>query len=209
MNKIFFLALLVFISCGSSSYIEKVPTKYDYTKAINKKISLIDSLKSSKYENYDDNPEKLDDKTLKIKEKYAILLMANPKEIKNYKLYGYIDEWLGTPYKKNSLDKSGADCAYFIQTLFSEVYGETLPKNATGMANHPSIEKFSGRAYLQEGDLVFFRYSKDSPYSDVGLYLRNDRILACGLKDGLNIYNFNDDYFQTRFVAAGRQKEKK
>ena len=208
MKTICLLLLLILSACSSKKYVENVPYKYDYKNIHEQKINQIGNIKQNSFENYDDNPEKLSDEILQLKEKYAILLATNPKEITNYTLYGYIDKWLGTPYKKNSLEEKGADCIYFIQTLFSEVYGETLPKNPAGMRMNPAIESFTGRAYLQEGDLIFFRYNKESPISDVGIYLHNDRIIACGLKDGLTIYNFNDDYFQSRYVCAGRLKVK-
>jgi len=69
------------------------------------------------------------------------------------------------------------------------------------------LQLFTGRTFLKEGDILFFRYDKFHPISDVGIYLHNDRILAC-TNNGLNIYNFNDEYFQLRYVAAGRIKEK-
>ena len=40
----------------------------------------------------------------------------------------------------------------------------------------------------------------------MGIYLHNDRILPC-TEEGLNIYDFNDPYFQLRYVAAGRLKQ--
>ena len=63
-----------------------------------------------------------------------------PQDIRNYPLYTYIDAWIGTPYKPQSLDKkTGVDASYFVQALFS--------------------------------------------------------------------YDFNDSYFQLRYVAAGRLKQ--
>ncbi|WP_326988670.1 NlpC/P60 family protein [Chryseobacterium nepalense] len=155
------------------------------------------------------NPQILDDDVLKIKEKYSIIMEVMPREITDYRLYSYIDEWLGTPYKKQSLEKQKAvDASYLIQALFSEVYEETFPKTPDGIFRSKMLQLFTGRMFLKEGDIIFFRYDKSHPISDVGLYLHNDRILACTSK-GLNIYNFNDEYFQLRFVAAGRLKDKK
>lgn len=204
MKKTLPFFILALWSCNERAIVKNIPYKHDFTTFYAKKVKEIDSLRQSKYENYDDNPEKLGNEDLVIKEKYAILLSANPKDITHYALYRYIDDWLGTPYKKEAMDKTGVDCSYFIQALFNEVYRESLPKSPASMRSHPGVQSFTGRAFLKEGDLLFFRYAKESAVSDVGLYLRNDRILACGLKDGLNIYDFNDDYFQARFICAGR-----
>ena len=150
-----------------------------------------------------DNSENLNDETLAIKEKYSIVLGVMPTKITNYKLYSYIDQWIDTPYKEKSFSKDGIDCSYFIQSLFSSVFKVTLPKDPAGMFRSKSLQLFTGRTFLEEGDLVFFRYDKDHPISDVGMYLHNDRILACTDK-GLAIYNFNDEYFQLRYIASGR-----
>ena len=155
--------------------------------------------------NYKD--EQLSDEEIRLKEKYSIILKTMPQDIRNYPLYAYIDAWIGTSYKPQSLDKkTGVDASYFVQALFSDIYKETFPKTADGIFRSKALQLFTGRDFLKEGDILFFRYSKDQPISDVGIYLHNDRILAC-TEEGLNIYDFNDPYFQLRYVAAGRLKQ--
>lgn len=196
------------ISCGGEKYIREIPYQYsssEFSKALQKHKESVDS----HYSTVNDNAQGLNDDTLKIKEKYSIIMEVRPDEVGNYKLYSFIDEWLGTPYKKQSFEKQKAiDGSYFVQALFSEVYGETFPKTADGIFRSKTLQLFTGRTFLKEGDIIFFRYDKFHPISDVAVYLHNDRILACTVK-GLNIYDFNDEYFQLRYVAAGRLKEKK
>ena len=211
-DKLFYIVVcsifcIVTFSCGSKKYIKEIP--YNYSSAEFSQTAEKDKEQSDfKYSVVDDNPQGLSDDILKIKEKYSIILEVMPKEIRDYKLYSYIDEWIGTPYRKQMLEKQvGADASYFVQALFSDVYGETFSKTPDGIFRSKSIQLFTGRTFLKEGDLIFFRYDKFHPISDVGIYLHNDRILACTAK-GLNIYNFNDEYFQLRYVAAGRLKEK-
>lgn len=203
---LFFLLILLF-SCRSKRYIEEIP----YHFSSDEYLRSADSLKvqaDSQYKNVNDNAENLSDEQLRIKEKYSIIMEVMPKEVTNYDLYGYIDSWLGTPYRKQSLEENkGVDCSYFVQSLFSDVYKETFPKTPDGIFRSKAIQLFTGRAFLKEGDILFFRYDKFHPISDVGIYLHNDRIVAC-TANGLNIYNFNDEYFQLRYVAAGRLKPK-
>jgi hypothetical protein len=198
---------IVAFSCSSKKYIKEIPYNYssdEFSQTAEKEKEQSDS----KYSVVDDNPQGLSDDVLKIKEKYSIILEVMPKEIRDYKLYSYIDEWIGTPYRKQMLEKQvGVDASYFVQALFSDVYGETFSKTPDGIFRSKSIQLFTGRTFLKEGDLIFFRYDKFHPISDVGIYLHNDRILTCTAK-GLNIYDFNDEYFQLRYVAAGRLKEK-
>ena len=212
-NKVFcVVAPLIFgiitFSCSSKKYIREIPYNYS-SDLFSETVQAQKQQSDSQYSVVDDNPEGLSDDVLKIREKYSIIMEVMPKEIRNYSLYSYIDEWLGTPYKKQMLEKqSGVEMSYFVQALFSDVYGETFQKTPDGIFRSKAIQLFTGRTFLKEGDILFFRYDKFHPISDVGIYLHNDRILACTTK-GLNIYDFNDEYFQLRYVAAGRLKEKK
>lgn len=202
--KIVFLILLsALFGCGSKNYIAQVPFKYDYSVDLLKKQNKMNDFTAGNQAVVNDNSENLSDETLAIKEKYSIVLGVMPTKITNYKLYSYVDQWIDTPYKEKSFSKEGIDASYFIQSLFSSVFKVTLPKDPAGMFRSKSLQLFTGRSFLEEGDLVFFRYDKDHPISDVAMYLHNDKILACTAK-GLAIYNFNDEYFQLRYIASGR-----
>jgi lipoprotein Spr len=194
------------IECHAQKYISQIPFKYDYSLDLLKKQSGMQEAGLKNKLVVNDNSDNLSDEVLALKEKYSIVLAVMPNKITNYKLYAYIDPWINTPYKEKSFSKKGIDCSYFLQSLYSDVYKTTLPKDPAGMWKSKSIQIFTGRSFLAEGDLVFFRYDKDHPISDVGLYLHNDRILACTDK-GLAIYNFNDEYFQLRYIGAGRINE--
>ncbi|WP_415325635.1 NlpC/P60 family protein [Chryseobacterium sp. MMS23-Vi53] len=202
-----FVVYVIFYSCGTKKYIKEIPYKYssdEYFKSKQEQENKIDSI----YSVVNDNSEGLSDDILKIKEKYSIIMGVMPKDIQDYKLYTYIDQWLETPYKKQMLEKNvGVDASYFVQSLYSDIYDQTFSKTPDGIFRSKDIQLFTGRAFLQEGDIIFFRYDKAHPISDVGIYLHNDRIVAC-TESGLNIYNFNDPYFQLRYVAAGRLKQK-
>lgn len=199
---------IAIISCGGEKYILDVPYQYP-SPEFSESSREYKKSSDSRYSNVKDNPQRLSDDILKIKEKYSIILEVMPEEIRNYQLYSFVDEWLGTPYRKQSFEKQKAvDGSYFVQALFSDVYGQTFPKTPDGIFRSRELQLFTGRTFLKEGDIIFFRYDKYHPISDVAVYLHNDRILAC-TSNGLNIYDFNDAYFQLRYVAAGRLKEKK
>ena len=211
-NKLFYIVLpfifcVIVFSCAGKKYIREIPYNYS-SDSFSQTVQNQKENSDLNYSLIDDNPDGLSDDILRIKEKYSIILEVMPKEIRDYKLYSYLDEWIGTPYKKQMLEKQvGVEASYFIQALYSDIYKETFPKTPDGIFRSKSIQLFTGRTFLKEGDIVFFRYDKFHPISDVGIYLHNDRILACTAQ-GLNIYDFNDEYFQLRFIAAGRLKEK-
>ncbi len=208
-NQLFLILFIgiVLSSCNGKKYIYELPYQYSSEDFTNAKSNEKEEM-SSAYSVVDDNPQGLNDDTLRIKEKYSIIMEVMPKEIRDYKLYSYLDDWIGTPYQKQMLEKQvGVEASYFVQALYSDIYKKTFPKTPDGIFRSKSLQLFTGRSFLKEGDILFFRYDKFRPISDVGIYLHNDRILACTAK-GLNIYNFNDEYFQLRYVAAGRLKEK-
>ena len=192
---LFFFGVMELTNCSSKKYLSEVPYRYSSEEEY-QAISTQKTAIENQYTNIDD------------KEKYAVLFGVMPKEIKNYDFYAYIDPWLGTPYRKQSLElQKAVDCSYFVQALYSDVFQETFPKTPDGIFRSKALQLFTGRTFLQEGDLIFFRYDKHKPISDVGIYLHNDRILACSNNE-LNIFNFNNEYFQLRYIAAGRLKPK-
>lgn len=205
----FLACCALFLACGSPKYISEVPYKFQFDEAAIKKDLGLNDAVVVKANEYDAN---LTDREIQLKEKYAIILNVTPKEIQNYSFYGFIDEWINTPYThEKNMSKQGLNMVPFTQALYNQVYKIKLPAaSAAEIFTSPLVEKFTGRAFLEEGDLIFFRYNKDLPVSDVAIYLRNDKILMSTRSSGLAIFDFNDSYFQTRYIAAGRvQQEEK
>lgn len=202
------LILLIFASCGSSKYVQEIPFKLRYDDdAIARKLGITDTIASNSEKH--EYEEGLTDEQIYLKEKYAISLRVLPVEITNYKFYGIIDEWIGTKYAKKGMNKDSLNIASFAQILYQDVYDVSFPPTALGIFNSKDIDLFTGRSYLEEGDIIFFRYNKDLPVSDIGIYLRNDLILASTRQNGLAVFDFNSKYFQLRYLCSGRIKQKK
>ena len=98
-NKLFYIVVhfifcIIVFSCGSKKYIKEIPYQYSSDEFANaKNQEKVET--SSGYSVVDDNPQGLNDDTLRIKEKYSIIMEVMPKEIRDYKLYSYLDEWIG------------------------------------------------------------------------------------------------------------------
>ena len=140
-----------------------------------------------------------------LRGKYAKLLSVPEDSITNIKLYAFIDEWYGTPYKWGGIDKSGIDCSAFIQKLLLDVYNIDIPRTSVQQFYTKNIEKFGSTQYLKEGDLVFYQTDKDKPISHVGIYLGHRRFVNAASK-GVSIYNMDDVYWRKSYVGAGRVK---
>lgn len=141
-----------------------------------------------------------------IQLKYSEILQVEPGSISNRKLYLFIDEWLHTPYKWGGDDKNGIDCSAFIRRLLKDVYNVGITRTSIEQIYMQSIEKFSSKKQLSEGDLVFFRTTNDDRVSHVGKYLCNGKFVNSASSEGVSILSLNDQYWKARFVAAGRVK---
>jgi hypothetical protein len=135
-----------------------------------------------------------------LKEKYAGLLGVDEKEIQNVKLYSFIDEWYGTPYKYGGKNKSGIDCSDFVSTLEGQVFSKSIHPPAASMYEkcHSLSEK-----HLEEGDLVFFKINTDK-VSHVGVYLQNGCFVHASSKKGVVISKLSDAYYAKHFYKGGR-----
>lgn len=148
-----------------------------------------------------------------IQEKYAALLNVVPNNIVNTDLYIFIDEWMKTPYRMGGSNKEGIDCSSFSQMLYSKVYDIYIERTAETQFFSKHTDKFEGREFLHEGDLVFFKQVTDQTenISHVGIYLQNNMFVhAASNRDkdgnrGVQISNIKEPYWVKKFVAGGRR----
>lgn len=118
-----------------------------------------------------------------IAEKYSELLGVNKSDIQNGRLYAFIDQWYGTPYKFGGLDKDGIDCSGLAFLLEQQVYGITIPRMTSKQI---TVIKREYEDDLKEGDLVFFDFD-GKKFSHVGVYLQNGYIVHASSTKGVII----------------------
>lgn len=141
-------------------------------------------------------------KSRKVTEKYADLLQVDESKIDNIKLYSFIDEWYGVPYKYGGKTKSGIDCSNFTCTLFHSVYNK--PLSGTSSSIYEQCKTVS-KGNLEEGDLVFFKIEGDK-ISHIGVYLQNNKFVHATTKKGVMIDDLDEAYYKKYFYKAGRIK---
>ena len=134
-----------------------------------------------------------------VKERYSSLLGVPEREIKNEKLYRFIDDWMGVPHKDGGFDKRGVDCSGFTVLLEKEIYNRELPRIARQMAE---VVKRKYEEELKEGDLVFFNFG-GQPFSHVGVYLQNGKFVHTSSSKGVIISNLKDPWYYKYFSRAG------
>lgn len=138
----------------------------------------------------------------KIAAKYSEIMGVSKSDIRNGKLYDFIDEWEGTKYKMGGMDKNGIDCSGFVHTLFKEVYGIDIPRNTSALMN---VLKRKYENELKEGNLVFFDYY-GKKYSHVGVYLQNGYYVHASTRKGVLVMHLRDPYTYKFFSRCGELK---
>ena len=126
------------------------------------------------------------------------------KEMKENKLYSFIGEWYGTPYKYGGCEKSGVDCSCFTINLFEKVYGIKMPRTAGEI--YKECEKINLEK-AKEGDLIFFKINSNS-ITHVGVYLRDKKFVHASTSKGVLVNSLTETYYQKYFYSAGKLKHK-
>jgi lipoprotein Spr len=148
-------------------------------------------------------PTKIESKSSgSIKEQYSLKLGVSSSEIKNEKLYKFINDWYGVPYKYAGKDKSGIDCSGLTSTLYQSVYQKTISSNTKALVGEVKKINLSD---LKEGDLVFF-ITNGKTISHVGVYLQNHKFVHASTKKGVIISDMNEPYFKQTYASSGRTK---
>lgn len=134
-----------------------------------------------------------------IAEKYAEIMGINERDIKNGRLYTFIEQWMGVPYKFGGQDKDGIDCSGLTQLLQQDVYNIKLPRMTAQQVN---IIKRKYEDELKEGDLVFFDFD-GKQFSHVGVYLQNGWFVHASTRKGVMLARIRDNGIYKYFSRAG------
>jgi len=135
--------------------------------------------------------------------KYAILMNVPVESLNNLKLFSFIDEWYGTPYRFGGSTKDGIDCSAFAGSLLTTVFGVGLPRMAK---DQYKVTDHLKKNELEEGDLVFFHTTRKG-ISHVGVYLGNNKFVHASLNYGVTISDLTDPYYSRTFRGGGRTRQ--
>ena len=120
----------------------------------------------------------------------------------NMKLFHFVYDWIGTPYRFGGDSRKGIDCSAFTKELYSSVFNMDIERNSRDIFSMVSPVK---RDELKEGDLVFFKIHSRR-ISHVGIYLGNDKFAHASSR-GVAISSLDDAYYKRYFYRGGRMLE--
>lgn len=120
----------------------------------------------------------------------------------NMKLFNFVHEWIGTPYRFGGSSRRGIDCSAFTKQLYSDVFNLSIRRSSRDIF---SMVNPVGKDDLKEGDLVFFKIHSRS-ISHVGIYLGNNRFAHASSR-GVAVSSLDDAYYSRYFYKGGRMLE--
>lgn len=129
-------------------------------------------------------------------------MKVDKSDIQNGRLYAFIDQWMGVPYKFGGQDKDGVDCSGLAQLLEQQVYNINIPRVTSQQV---TVIKRKYEEDLKEGDLVFFDFD-GKQFSHVGIYLQNGYVVHASSRKGVMIVNLHDPSLYKYFSRAGSIK---
>jgi lipoprotein Spr len=118
----------------------------------------------------------------------------------NLKLYKFIYEWIGTPYRFGGNTEKGIDCSAFTKAIYDKVFNTTILRNSRDIF---SMVNPLPKDELKEGDLVFFKI-KSASITHIGIYLGDNRFAHASVSRGVVISNLNEPYYSRYFYKGGR-----
>lgn len=130
-------------------------------------------------------------------------LQLTEADIKRNKLYSFSEQWYGAPYKYGGCEIKGVDCSCFVNVLYRQVYGQTLPRSAADMFKNCETLDLQK---MEQGDLVFFKIG-GTAITHVGVLLKGNSFIHASTSKGVIISSLEEAYYKKYFYCAGKVKK--
>ncbi|MFC0273645.1 NlpC/P60 family protein [Metabacillus herbersteinensis] len=106
--------------------------------------------------------------------------------------------YLNVPYVWGGMSPKGFDCSGYLNYVFNESVGKTLPRTVADI--YKQGVKVSSP---QVGDLVFFETYKPGA-SHAGIYIGNNEFIHSSSSKGVSISSMNNVYWSERYLGTKR-----
>lgn len=110
--------------------------------------------------------------------------------------------WIGTPYSYGGKTRSGTDCSGFLQSIYRNALGISIPRSTREQSDFCANIKAER---LEPGDLVFFNSNgRKGKVSHVGLYVGDGKIVHASSSRGVIESSLSEKYYTKHYNHSGR-----
>ena len=144
--------------------------------------------------------EKIEDPDNLATEYFSQIMGIALSATSNLKLYQFVYDWIGTPYRLGGGTKKGIDCSGFAFELYNKVFSTLIGDNSRNIFSKVNP---INKAELKEGDLVFFKIGSRS-ITHVGVYMGNNKFAHASTSKGVMISDLDEAYWRRYYYKGGR-----
>jgi cell wall-associated NlpC family hydrolase len=109
--------------------------------------------------------------------------------------------FLGTPYRSGGTSYRGVDCSGLVFVVYRE-FEIPLPRTSLDQSRTGEAVQLSA---LKPADLVFFKTSKRSSVTHVGVYAGGGKFVHASTGDRkVRMDDLDDSYYRKRFIGGRR-----
>jgi len=134
------------------------------------------------------------------KEYFSQIMGIAASATTNTKLYQFVYDWIGTPYRLGGKTKRGIDCSKFAYELYEKVFNTSIGNNSRNIFTQ--VDPVN-KSELKPGDLVFFKI-RSRRITHVGVYLGDNKFAHASTSRGVMISNLDEAYWRRYYYKGGR-----
>lgn len=165
-------------------------------------FSVTVKAQSSSTTNEVKSPEKVETYNKLALEYFSQIMDIALSASSNLKLYQFIYDWIGTPYRLGGDSKKGIDCSKFAFELYNKVFNTIIGNNSQNIFK--MVSPINTKSELKEGDLIFFKINNSRSITHVGVYIGDNKFAHASSSKGVMISNLDDSYWKRYYYKGGR-----